>query len=337
MKPPEPLLLAIESSCDDTSVAVLRGSVPISNIISSQLVHNQFGGVVPEMASREHMRNIRAVAEQAILQAEISVSQLDAIAYTKGPGLPGSLMVGSSFAKGLALSLGKPLISVNHMEAHVLSLLIGENSPTFPFICLVVSGGHTLLVMVEEWNKMQILGTSTDDAVGEAFDKCAKLLGLGYPGGKLIDDQAKKGNPKAFPFPVAKTAPFCFSYSGVKTSFLYFLREKEPIWIEENLPDICASIQFALLKPLVDASKKALQEFGIGQLGIAGGVAANSSLRSQLTSLCEKMGANFYFPAFEYCTDNAAMIGRAAYFKYQQAMFAELSEGTESRLAIGQS
>jgi len=337
MKPPDPLLLAIESSCDDTSVAVLRGSVPVSNIISSQLVHNQFGGVVPEMASREHMRNIRAVAEQAILQAEVSVNQLDAIAYTKGPGLPGSLMVGASFAKGLALSLGKPLISVNHMEAHVLSLFIGENPATFPFLCLVVSGGHTMMVMVEDWNKMQILGSTTDDAVGEAFDKCAKLLGLGYPGGKLIDDLAKKGNPKAFQFPVAKTAAFCFSYSGVKTSFLYFLREKDPKWIEENLPDICASIQNALLKPLLDASSKALQEFGISKLGIAGGVAANSSLRIHLGSICEKMGANFYFPAFEYCTDNAAMIGRAAYFKYQQKMFAELSEGTESRLAIGHS
>ncbi len=335
MKQPEALILAIESSCDDTSVAVLRGDTPLSNVISSQLVHNQYGGVVPEMASREHMKNIRPVAEKALKEAGCNVKELDAIAFTRGPGLPGSLMVGAGFAKGMALALNIPLISVNHMEAHVLSLLIGDKKPQFPFLCLVVSGGHTMLVLVSDWNQMEILGSTSDDAVGEAFDKCAKLLGLGYPGGRWIDQHAKQGNPKAFRFPVAKIPDYQFSYSGVKTSFLYFLQEKESEWIKQNLPDICASIQHALLQPVLDAGRKGLLQFQTKGLGIAGGVAANSALRDGLSKICHELNVDFFFPAMEYCTDNAGMIGRAASFKYQQGIFADLSVCTQSRLAIG--
>ena len=337
MRQPEPLILAIESSCDDTSVAVMKGILPVANVVSSQLVHNEYGGVVPEMASREHMKNIRPVAEKALANAGCRPGDLDAIAFTRGPGLPGSLMVGASFAKGLALALGKPLISVNHMEAHVLSLLISERHPAFPFLCLVVSGGHTMMVLVKDWNQMEIIGSTGDDAVGEAFDKCAKLLGLGYPGGKWIDHHAKNGNPRAFQFPVAKMPGYQFSYSGVKTSFLYFLKEHSEEWIREHLADICASIQHALLQPLLTASAKALDEFQTGRLGMAGGVAANSCLRNGLKEICNEAGAEFFYPEMEYCSDNAAMIGRAACFKYREGIFADLSVSTGSRLAIGES
>lgn len=304
-------------------------------MVSSQLIHSDFGGVVPEMASREHMKNIWQVTEHALHLARIEKENLDAIAFTKGPGLPGSLMVGASFAKGLAFGLGKPLLAVNHMEAHILSLLIHSPSPTFPFLCLVVSGGHTLLVHVKEWNKMTIMGSTKDDAVGEAFDKCAKLLGLGYPGGKLIDNLAKTGNENAFSFPIARMEKYRFSYSGVKTSFLYFLQSKTPEFIQENLSDICASIQHALLKPLVDACKTALEETRLQDLGVAGGVAANSSLRRQLATLTRDSGWNLYVPDFEYCTDNAAMIGRAAMYKWERKEFCGLDETTSPRLAIG--
>ncbi len=329
------LLLAIESSCDDTAVAVLRDGIPLSNIVSSQLIHSSFGGVVPEMASREHQKNIWNVTKKALETAAVDKIELDAIAFTKGPGLPGSLIVGASFAKGLAMGLQKPLIAVNHMEAHILSLLIKKPSPSFPFLCLVVSGGHTMLVLVKQWNEMKVIGSTKDDAVGEAFDKCAKIMGLGYPGGKVIDDIAKGGNERTFPFPVAKVEKYRFSYSGVKTSFLYFLQSKSPEFIAEHLPDICASIQYALIKPLVDACGEAIQEFDIQELGLAGGVAANSSIRSRLAILCQNKGASLYFPDFEYCTDNAAMIGRAALYKWAQNDFCDLSESTEPRLAIG--
>jgi N6-L-threonylcarbamoyladenine synthase len=330
-------LLAIESSCDDTAVSVLQNGVPLSNVVSSQLVHHIHGGVVPEMASREHQKNIVKVTQLALEESGIKKEQLDAIAFTKGPGLQGSLLVGASFAKGLSLSLGKPLIAVNHMEAHILSLLIKEPMPEFPFLCLVVSGGHTMLVVVRKWDDMAVIGSTKDDSVGEAFDKCAKLLGLGYPGGKLIDDLAKTGNPKAFAFPIAKVEPFRFSYSGVKTSFLYFLRDKSPDFLKEHLNDICASIQFALLKPLVDATIEAMKEFELVNVGIAGGVSANSSLRKTLVETGKEKGWKVYFPDFEYCTDNAAMIGRAGYFKWEKKQFAGLQVVTEPRLAIGQS
>ena len=328
-------LLAIESSCDDTSVAVLKDGIPISNIVSSQTIHNQYGGVVPEMASREHLKNIIRVSEIALEKANISQKDIHAVAFTQGPGLPGSLLVGASFAKGMALALNIPLIAVNHMEAHILSLLIGENKPEFPFLCLVVSGGHTMLVLVRSWNVMEVLGSTKDDAVGEAFDKCAKLLGLGYPGGKAIDDLAKTGNPEAYIFPVGQVPGYQFSYSGVKTAFLYFLRDRKALYIEKNLNDICASIQYALLKPLLSKTKLAMEEFGIKNLGLAGGVAANSALRNALKELAAKQEWNLYIPDFEYCTDNAAMIGRAAMFKWDKKEFAGFGEITNPRMKIG--
>jgi N6-L-threonylcarbamoyladenine synthase len=337
MKQPEPLILAIESSCDDTSAAVMQGPLPLSNIVSSQAVHESFGGVIPEMASREHMKNIRLVCSRAMEAASCSPDQLDAIAFTLGPGLPGSLIVGASFAKGMATALGIPLITVNHLEAHILSLMIGDDKPDFPFLGLIVSGGHTQILLVKAWNNMEILGGTRDDAVGEAFDKCAKILGLGYPGGRIIDQTAKNGNPHRFPFPVAKMPDYQFSYSGVKTSFLYFTAEKDANWLRENLPDLCASIQDALLEPIVNACKKALEEFQPNSLGITGGVAANSALRAKLKALCLEKGCGFFYPAIEYCTDNAAMIGRAAFFKFQEGIFAEPSVQTRSRLAIGNS
>jgi N6-L-threonylcarbamoyladenine synthase len=283
------------------------------------------------------MKNIRWVAAKALEEAGCHTKQLDAIAFTLGPGLPGSLMVGAGFAKGLAAALQIPLISVNHLEAHILSLLIGDKKPEFPFLCLIVSGGHTMLVLVKDWNQMEILGGTRDDAVGEAFDKCAKLMGLGYPGGRLIDQHAKSGDPQKYRFPIAKMPDYQFSYSGVKTSFLYFLQEKGINWVNENQNDVCASIQNALLEPLIQACRMALGEFKTGSLGIAGGVAANSALRSKLGQLCQEMETKLFFPAMEYCTDNAGMIGRAACFKFQHGLFADLSVQTRSRLPIGQS
>ena len=329
------ILLAIESSCDDTSVAFLKDGIPLSNVVSSQLVHENFGGVVPEMASREHQKNIVNVAQRSLDEANVKKSEIDAIAFTQGPGLQGSLMVGASFAKGLSLGLNKPLIAINHMEAHILALLIGESKPSFPFICLVVSGGHTMLVLAKDWNQMEILGGTKDDAVGEAFDKCAKLLGLGYPGGKQIDDLAKTGNPKAFPFPIGQVPGYQFSYSGVKTSFLYFLKEKGEPFIQENLNDICASIQHALLKPLLAKSKLAMEEYGIVNFGLAGGVAANSNLRSSVSEMAKKEKWNVFIPDFQYCTDNAAMIGRAAMFKWEKKDFCGLDALTLPRMKIG--
>jgi N6-L-threonylcarbamoyladenine synthase len=328
-------LLAIESSCDDTAVSVLKDQKPLSNVVSSQLVHETYGGVVPEMASREHQKNIWAVTQTALDQAGIAAESIGCIGYTRGPGLPGSLMVGANFAKGLALGLNIPLVSVNHMEAHILSLLLPEKKPAFPFLCLVVSGGHTLLVLVLDWDQMKVIGSTKDDAVGEAFDKCAKLLGLGYPGGKWIDQLAAAGNPNAFSFPVAKMEEYRFSYSGVKTSFLYFLQEKGPDFVTKNKPDICASIQEALLKPLVQASRKALKSFDIQRLGIAGGVSANSRLRNWMESAAVEDGFSLFVPPFEYCTDNAAMIGLAAWFKWERGLFARQDENTEPRLVIG--
>jgi N6-L-threonylcarbamoyladenine synthase len=330
------VLLAIETSCDDTSVAIVENGIPLSNVVSSQLVHQKYGGVVPEMASREHQKNILYVAEAALQKAGFKMNQMNAIAFTQGPGLPGSLMVGANFAKGLALGLQKPLIAVNHMEAHILSLLIGNHIPSFPFLCLVVSGGHTMLVLVKKWNDMSILGTTKDDAVGEAFDKCAKILGLGYPGGKQIDDLAKTGNPNKFPFPTGHLSGYDFSYSGVKTAFLYFVQNKEKEWLEKEKPNICASIQQALLKPLIEKLKNAIAETGVNQIGMAGGVAANSSLRLQIQNLGREMNCEVYIPDFQYCTDNAGMIGKAATFKLEQKAFCYLQTVTEPRLKIGQ-
>lgn len=329
-------LLAIESSCDDTSASVLADGRPCSNVVSSQLVHSSYGGVVPEMASRQHQQNIWVVVNSALDQAGITVKNLDAIAFTVGPGLPGSLMVGASFAKGLALSLQKPLIAVNHMEAHVLSLLMGNPKPAFPFLSLVVSGGHTLLVNVKNWDQMEVMGSTLDDAVGEAFDKCAKMLGLGYPGGKAIDDLAKTGNADRFAFPVAQIPGFDFSYSGVKTAFLYFIREKGEDFVQANLNDLCASIQKALLSPLLTKTRLAMKELGYIRFGVAGGVAANSALRSALTRLSADQRWEISIPDFQYCTDNAAMIGLAAWYKLDQKAFSPFTTVTQPRLAIGQ-
>lgn len=331
------LILAIETSCDDTSVAILENGIPLSNVVSSQMVHQKYGGVVPEMASREHQKNILSVSREALERAGKKLSKLHAIAFTQGPGLPGSLMVGANFAKGLALGLGIPLLAVNHMEAHILSLLIATEKPDFPFLCLVVSGGHTLLVLVKNWDQMEILGSTKDDAVGEAFDKCAKILGLGYPGGKQIDDLAKRGNPQAFPFPVAQIPALDFSYSGVKTAFLYFVQARSREEIESHLPDICASIQSALIKPLLEKTKNALIQTGVKQLGLAGGVAANSALRKELIAMGESLQVKVFIPDFQYCTDNAAMIGMAAAFKLENGHFARLSCTTEPRLKVGAS
>lgn len=329
-------LIAIESSCDDTSVSIIKDGHPICNVVSSQLIHSGFGGVVPEVASREHQKNIILVCKEALNQATVSLSEMNAIAVTVGPGLPGSLLVGASFAKGLSLGLGVPLIAVNHMEAHILSLLIPHQAPVFPFICLVVSGGHTMLVEVLDWKTMNVLGRTRDDAVGEAFDKCGKMLGLGYPAGKKMDDLALMGDRNAFHFPGAKVADYDFSYSGVKTSVLYFIREKGEDFIQQNLQDVCASVQAALLRPLLEKTEKAMRERNQIQLGLVGGVAANRELRQSLKSICDENNWSFYVPEFQYCTDNAAMIGQAGWFKFQQSDFASLSFQTEPRLQIGQ-
>lgn len=335
MRPDQRFLLAIESSCDDTSVAILEENSVLSNIVSSQLVHNVHGGVVPELASREHEKNLLWVCEEAMAKAAVRFDHIAAVAFTQGPGLPGSLLVGTSFAKGFSIRLGVPLIAVNHMEAHILSVLLAKEPPDFPFLALVVSGGHTLLVLVKNWNQMEVLGSTQDDAVGEAFDKCAKLLGLGYPGGKKINELATLGDPSAFEFPVARMPDYGFSYSGVKTAFLYFLQKNEPSFIQGRLPDICASLQQALLSPLMQKATQAMEAFGCQRLGVSGGVAANSELRRQLLERAEQKGWKVYFPDFEYCTDNAGMIGLVGWLKWKNDQTASISIASEPRLKVG--
>jgi N6-L-threonylcarbamoyladenine synthase len=332
-----PVILAIESSCDETSAAVICNGKVLNNIIASQEVHRNYGGVVPELASRAHQRQIVAIVDEALQQAAISKSSLDAIAFTRGPGLMGSLLVGISFAKGMALALGKPLIEVNHMEAHVLAHFIDDPKPAFPFLCLTVSGGHTQFIRVTDYLAMEVLGETQDDAAGEAFDKAAKLMGLPYPGGPLIDRYAKQGNPRAFLFPKTDMPGLDFSFSGIKTAFLYFLRDKKknnPAFVEENLYDLCASIQHHLVTMLLDKLEQAVQQTGIKEVGIAGGVSANSYLRQQLAARALRNGWNTYIPAFEYCTDNAAMIAMAAHYKYQQGLFTSLEATPLARYPI---
>jgi N6-L-threonylcarbamoyladenine synthase len=322
-------ILAIESSCDETSAAVLANGTLLSNVIATQLIHEQYGGVVPELASRAHQQHILPVVERALADANIPKTELSAIAFTRGPGLLGSLLVGTSFAKAMALGLQIPLIEVNHMQAHVLAHFIDEpgtsrNKPTFPFLCLTVSGGHTQIVRIDSPLEMTVIGQTQDDAVGEAFDKSAKLLGLPYPGGPLIDKYAKEGNPLAYRFPMSEMPDLNFSFSGIKTAILYFLRDHlktNPDFITQNLPDICASIQYTLIQMLLKKVKRAAQETGIRQIAVAGGVSANSSLRASLTKLGDELGWQVYIPQFEYCTDNAAMIAMAAKFKYDQGDF----------------
>lgn len=315
-------ILAIESSCDDTSAAVLINDKVVSNVIANQAIHGQYGGVVPELASRAHQQNIVPVVEMALRKANISKDQLSAIAFTQGPGLMGSLLVGGSFAKSLAMALQIPLIAVNHMQAHILAHFIDEegyNKPTFPFLALTISGGHTQIVQVSDYFSMEVIGETTDDAVGEAFDKSAKILGLDYPGGPLVDKYAQLGNPKAFPFTKPKMPELNFSFSGLKTAILYFVEKKtqeNPQFITENLNDICASIQYTIVEILMDKIKKAVKQTGINQVAIGGGVSANSGIRSTLKQAEQKYNWNTYIPKFEYTTDNAAMIGIVGYYKY---------------------
>jgi len=312
-------LLAIESSCDETSAAVCRDGAILSNIIASQSVHEKYGGVVPELASRAHIQHIVPVVDQALKKACCSVDELDGIAVTKAPGLIGSLLIGSQFAKSLSLSLDIPLIGVHHMQAHVLANLIDAPRPEFPFLCLTVSGGHTQIVLCESALKMQVIGETIDDAAGEAFDKSAKILGLPYPGGPLIDKYAQTGNPDRFPFPEPQIPSLDFSFSGLKTSILYFIRKEESAdagFIKNNLADICASIQQRIISILLIKLRKAARQTGVRDICIAGGVSANSGLRKAFQEMGKKEGWTTYIPAFEYCTDNAAMIAIAGYYQF---------------------
>lgn len=326
-------LLAIESSCDETAASVCRDGIILSNIIYSQKVHGQYSGVVPELASRAHLQAIVPVVDQALQKADVTLEEIDAFAFTQSPGLIGALLVGTEFAKSLALSFNKPLIAVQHMQAHVLANLIQSPQkntpiPSFPFLCLTVSGGHTQIVLCESPLQQKIIGQTLDDAAGEAFDKSAKILGLPYPGGPLIDKYGKEGDGKKYSFPEPKISGLDFSFSGLKTAFLYFIRDekiKNENFAEENLADICASIQSRIVSILLNKLKKASGETGIKEVCIAGGVSANSGLRNAFVTMGQQEGWKTYIPAFQYCTDNAAMIGITAYYKYLDSKFENLS------------
>jgi len=340
-------ILAIESSCDETSAAVCRDGKILSNVVAGQKVHEQYGGVVPELASRAHMQNIVPVVDSALQIADCQLSSIDAVAFTQSPGLIGSLLVGTQFAKSLALALDKPLIAIHHMQAHVLANLIDDPKPAFPFLCLTVSGGHTQIVLCESPVKMKVIGETIDDAAGEAFDKSAKLLGLPYPGGPLIDKYAKEGDANRFRFPEPQIPELDFSFSGVKTSILYFLQnagksniykeeflatdDEKKSFIQNNLTDICASIQGRIVSILLNKLKKAALQTGIKDVCIAGGVSANSGLRKAFIELGEKYQWNTFIPAFQYCTDNAGMIAITGYYKYLTGDFADLSVSASAR------
>ena len=327
-------ILAIESSCDDTSASVVRDGVVLSNLIAGQKVHEKYGGVVPEMASRAHMQNIIPVVDVALTDAGISKKDIHAVAFTQAPGLIGSLMVGACIAKGFAQSLGVPLIAVHHMQAHVLAHFIDDPKPDFPFLCLTVSGGHTQVVLVKDYMDMEILGNTIDDAAGEAFDKTAKMLGLPYPGGPLVDKYAQQGDPKRFAFPVSDMKGYDFSFSGVKTAVMYFLqkeRKADPDFAEKNMADICASVQYTIIRMLMKKLENAAADLGITQVGIAGGVSANSGLRAALQEAGQRLGWQVFIPRFEYCTDNAAMIGITGYHKYLRSEFVDLSVTPSAR------
>lgn len=334
---PEIVILAIESSCDDTSAAVCIDGKVVSNLTANQKVHEQYGGVVPELASREHAKNIIPVVAEAIKKAGISKKDINAVAFTRGPGLMGSLLVGGMFAKSFAQSMHIPLIEINHMQAHVLAHFIDEPKPQFPFLCLTVSGGHTQIVLIRDYLDMQVIGSTIDDAAGEAFDKTAKILHLPYPGGPLIDKYAQTGNPKAFRFSEPQIEGLDFSFSGLKTNILYFLQKEtkvNPDFISERLNDICASVQYTIISILMKKIKKASDEIGIRELAIAGGVSANSELRKQLKSLGEKFGCNTYIPDFQYCTDNAGMIAITGYHKYLKGEFCSVDIPILARMSI---
>ena len=333
-------ILAIESSCDDTSVAVLQNDTMLSNVVASQKIHEEYGGVVPELASRAHQQNIVPVTNQALARANIDKKQLSAIAFTRGPGLMGSLLVGTSFAKSLSLALNIPLIEVNHMQAHILAHFIKDESmtsPTFPFLALTISGGHTQIVQVNDYFDMKIIGQTLDDAVGEAFDKSAKILGLPYPGGPLIDKHALNGDSSRFEFPKPKVKDLDFSFSGLKTSILYFIQKQtaqNPDFISENLEDICASIQGTIINILMDKLKKAVKQTGIKNIAIGGGVSANSGIRSALKEAESKYGWTTYIPKFEFCTDNAGMIGIVGYHKYKSEQFTDQGISAKARYSL---
>ncbi len=334
-------ILAIESSCDDTSAAILSNKKVLSNVVATQKIHEEYGGVVPELASRAHQQNIVPVVHQALLKANIDKKQLSAIAFTRGPGLMGSLLVGTSFAKSLALGLKIPLIEVNHMQAHILAHFIEDElkcAPSFPFLGMTISGGHTQIVLVRDYFDIKILGESLDDAVGEAFDKSAKILGLPYPGGPLIDKYAQLGNPKKFTFTKPKVDGLNFSFSGLKTGILYFIQresKKNSNFISENLNDICASIQYTIIQILMEKIKKATLQTGVKQIAIGGGVSANSGIRKELKIASKKYGWTTYIPDFQYCTDNAAMIGIVGYFKYMRNDFSKQHISAKARYVIG--
>ena len=330
-------LLAIESSCDETAASVIVDGKILSNFIANQTVHEKYGGVVPELASRAHMENIVPVVDAALKKAfpELTrnqqLAQLNAIAFTQAPGLIGSLLVGAQFAKSMALALNIPLIAVHHMQAHVLANLIDDPKPNYPFLCLTVSGGHTQIVKCNSASEMQILGETIDDAAGEAFDKISKLLGLPYPGGPVLDKLAQLGNPKAFVFAKPQVPNLDFSFSGLKTSVLYFLQKQSPEFIKENLNDLCASVQFTIIEILLKKLKKAMQETGIKEVCIAGGVSANSGLRKAMEQLGKDTKSATFLPKFEYCTDNAAMIAITAHFKYIAGSFEPLTTSASAR------
>jgi N6-L-threonylcarbamoyladenine synthase len=333
----QPVILAIESSCDETSCSIIRNGKVLNNIIASQEVHRKYGGVVPELASRAHQQNIVAVVSEAMNGAGIAKNELDAIAFTRGPGLIGSLLVGVSFAKGLAMALDIPLIEVNHMQAHVLAHFIDDPKPGFPFLCLTVSGGHTQIVLVRDYLDMEVIGETQDDAVGEAFDKAAKIMDLPYPGGPLIDKYAREGNPRRFKFPDSTVPGLNFSFSGIKTAFLYFLRDekqKDPDFISHNMNDICASLQYQLVSMLLTRLEKASSQTGVKDIAIAGGVSANSGLREGITKLGQKLGWRVFIPDFQYCTDNAAMIAIAAHYKYLRREFTSLDVSPLARMPL---
>lgn len=336
-------ILAIESSCDDTSAAVLQNRAVLSNVVANQEVHKLYGGVVPELAGRDHQKNIVPVVDAALKKAKIDLHMINAIAFTRGPGLLGSLLVGASFAKSLAQSLEVPLIEVNHMQGHVLVHFLSSLdprspsvNPQFPFLCLTVSGGHTQLIKVNDHLDFQLLGETLDDAVGEAYDKAAKILGLPYPGGPLIDKYAKAGNPHKYTFPISSMPGYGYSFSGIKTAFLYFIRDetkKNTRFVEENMSDICASYQWCLSEILLKKLKKAIKEFDIRDIALAGGVSANSLLRERIKEF-EKEGCHVFIPPMEFCTDNAAMIGIAGYFKFLKKEFSALSVAPSASLVI---
>ncbi|GAB3236132.1 tRNA (adenosine(37)-N6)-threonylcarbamoyltransferase complex transferase subunit TsaD [Hymenobacter seoulensis] len=332
-----PVILAIESSCDDTSAAVLVDGEIRANVVATQQVHVQYGGVVPELASRAHQQHLIPVVEAALQKAGVSKQDLDAVAFTQGPGLLGSLLVGGMFAKTLALALGKPLIAVNHMRAHILAHFIDAPRPVFPFLCLTVSGGHTQLVVVRSALDMEIIGQTIDDAAGEAFDKTAKLLGLPYPGGPHLDKLARQGNPTRFSFPVGAMPGYDFSFSGLKTSVLYFLKKEtaqNPDFIQENLADLCASIQHTIIQTLLRQLRRAAHDQGLTQIALAGGVAANSGLREALQQEAEAQGWQVFIPAFQYCTDNAGMVAMTAQFQYEAGDFATQLVSSDPRLKL---